>query len=81
MNDDKLSFEGTLALASATGGGGDDLPPSPKLSRSSLNSLGSRLRAMYELEMAEPLPQHFLELLNQESLPKRSTIWPSCLSR
>jgi len=27
---------------------------------------------MYELEMAEPLAQHFLELLNQESLPKQS---------
>jgi hypothetical protein len=72
MNDEKPSFEGTLALASAAGGGGgDDLPPSPKLSRSSLTNLGNRLRAMYELEMAEPLPQHFLELLNQKSSPEQ----------
>jgi hypothetical protein len=73
MNDEKSCFDGALALASAAGGdGGDDLPPNSKLSRSSLAMLGNRLRAMYERAMAEPLPQHILELLNQQSSPKQS---------
>ena len=66
MSDDEPSFEGTLALASASGGGGDNMPPDPKLSRFSLTGLGNRLRAMYEPEMREPLPQHLLDLLNQK---------------
>jgi hypothetical protein len=71
MNNDKPSLEGALALASTPGGGGD-LPPDPTLSLSSLASLGNRLRAMYEREMGDPLPRHFLEILDQESLPKQS---------
>ena len=73
MNDEKPNSEGMLALASASGGGGGDLPPDPKLSRSSLAGLGNRLRMMYEREMREPLPPHFLELLSQ----KRSLEQPS----
>jgi hypothetical protein len=71
MMDEKPKFEGVLALASAPRGSGGDVPPHPKLSRSSLVSLGNRLRAMYEHEMRDPLPPHLLELLNQKRSPEQ----------
>ena len=73
MRNDEPYVEGTLALASAAGGGGYNKPPDPKLSRSSLASLGNRLRAMYEREMRDPLPQHLLNLLNPNGLPSTPT--------
>ncbi|WP_201842772.1 NepR family anti-sigma factor [Microvirga zambiensis] len=73
MSDGGSRVEGTLALASAAGGGGDNKPPDHKLSRSSLTSLGNRLRAMYDREMGEPLPQYLLDLLNQKGSPSNPT--------
>ena len=59
MSDGKPRVEGTLALASAAGGGGDNEPPDHKLSRSSLTSLGNRLRAVYDREMRVPFRSTF----------------------
>ncbi len=73
MRDDEPRAEGTLALAPAAGGSGDNKPPVRKLRRSSLASLGNRLRAMYDREMRDPLPQHLLNLINQKGSPSNPT--------
>lgn len=72
MREDETRIEGRLALASATGGGsGDGIPPEPKLDRSSRTRIGQGLRAMYDDLIREPLPEHFLELLNSAVDPEQ----------
>jgi Anti-sigma factor NepR len=64
--------EGTLALASAAGGGRGGMPPEPKLDSLSRIRIGQGLRAMYSDLIREPLPAHLLTLLNQAADPEQT---------